>query len=90
MEEKLCNIHIFHKDLDSQAIEDWREYVPEGYDEEYISNAPKEECSRCKKQIISEFMASHKDSHSSEIFPLVFLGGERNAKNKEVQPKNII
>ena len=59
--------------------------MPEGYDFDAVVDAPKEECPRCKKMIIVDQLASHKDSHSSEIIDgVLFLGGERNAKNEKV------
>jgi len=43
---------------------------------------PQYECPRCH-QLIYEFdRSSHSTSHSSEILPFLYLGGERNASNK--------
>lgn len=38
-------------------------------------------CQRCEQKILTVDMESHKLSHSTEILPFLFLGGERNAKN---------
>lgn len=38
-------------------------------------------CPRCKKEVDKEHLESHMTSHSSEILPWLFLGGNRNAEN---------
>ncbi|CAD7971788.1 unnamed protein product [Amoebophrya sp. A120] len=41
-----------------------------------------QKCPRCEKDIRVEFFNDHWSSHSSEIFPWLFLGGRRNAENE--------
>eukprot|EP00753_Platysulcus_tardus_P000879 PLAT10766.1.p1 GENE.PLAT10766.1~~PLAT10766.1.p1 ORF type:complete len:287 (+),score=87.65 PLAT10766.1:572-1432(+) len=38
-------------------------------------------CDRCEKDIAEWDFESHRNSHSSEVLPWLFLGGERNANN---------
>jgi len=40
-------------------------------------------CPRCEQLILESERESHANSHSSEIFPFLYLGGERNAHNKK-------
>jgi hypothetical protein len=44
---------------------------------------PKVTCPRCEQQVVEEEMESHRNSHSTEILPFLYLGGERNAHNKK-------
>jgi len=39
-------------------------------------------CPRCEKLVLENEMPSHSNSHSSEIFNFLYLGGQRNAANK--------
>merc|ERR1719414_2258007 len=38
-------------------------------------------CVRCEQEVLAEYLDSHMNSHSSEILPWLFLGGNRNAEN---------
>mmetsp|Transcript_112529 Transcript_112529/g.223656 ORF Transcript_112529/g.223656 Transcript_112529/m.223656 type:complete len:1232 (-) Transcript_112529:86-3781(-) len=38
-------------------------------------------CVRCEQEVIEDQLDSHMSSHSSEILPCLFLGGNRNAEN---------
>jgi len=40
-------------------------------------------CPRCEKEVLENERVGHANSHSSEIFPYLFLGGMRNAHNKK-------
>jgi len=39
------------------------------------------ECPRCHKQILVTLRDSHRDSHSTQILPWLYLGGSKNADN---------
>lgn len=38
-------------------------------------------CPRCEKLVLAAYYKEHLDAHSSQIFPWLFLGGNRNAEN---------
>jgi len=47
------------------------------------ARAKRVKCLRCEQDVIENQLASHMSSHSSEILPWLFLGGNRNVENVE-------